>query len=270
MLRSIPSPLSRYCTLFPTKLNKSSYPKANALLPTAYTWMSHDGSPKPFLGHFVADIQHASEPRMYPIYFYVFEDATSLQILLSYVTLEKLGIVIFKVPNLAATSQVDNLNIPTSPNPSAMRKTTKTVTFQHPTVEDIPLHCPAPSPTSCHGMRKTTSPKVSQFFTYYKYSAQTPCYPIKAALVHHLSPKATGPTKSALKVQLPQVTSPYSRVQVQDIMPLKQAFPTPSLALATCLGCTPSGQTPTSFPYSTPDARYTQSTRNKSRICLKT
>ena len=146
-------PLSRYCTLFPNKLNKSRYPKANILLPTAHTWMSHDGLPKPFLGHFMADIQHASEPRMYPTCFYVYEDATSPQILLSYTTWERLGIVAFEVPNLAATSQVDYLDVPTSPSPSSMRKTTKTVTFQDPLVEAAPSPCSAPSPTSCHSMR---------------------------------------------------------------------------------------------------------------------
>ena len=152
-------PLSRYHTLFPTKLNKSRYPKANALLPTVHTWMTYNGLPNPFLGHFVADVPHASEPRMYPTCFYVFEDATSPQIPLSYATSERLGIVAFKVPNLAATSQVDNLNVSTSPSPSGMKKTAKTVTFWDPIVKDTPLHCSAPSPTSCCSMRKTASPK---------------------------------------------------------------------------------------------------------------
>ena len=101
-------PLSRFCTLFPNKCNKSRYTKANALLLTAHTWLSHSGSPKPFLGHFVADVQHVSEPRMYPTHFYVFKDPTSPQILLSYMTSERLGIIVFKVPNLAASSQVDS------------------------------------------------------------------------------------------------------------------------------------------------------------------
>ena len=96
--------LSRYHTLFPNKINKSRFPKPNALLPTAHTWISHDGLPKLFLGHFVADVQHASEPRSYVTHFYVFGDATSLQILLSYATSERLGIITFKVPNLAGTS----------------------------------------------------------------------------------------------------------------------------------------------------------------------
>ena len=97
-------PLSRYCTLSPNKLNKSRFPKANVLLPTAHTWMSHNSSPKPYLCHSVADIQHASDPRTYPTQLYVFGHATSLHIILSYVTLEKLGIIVFKVTNLAATS----------------------------------------------------------------------------------------------------------------------------------------------------------------------
>ena len=34
-------PLSRYCTLYPNKLNKSRFPKAKSLMPTHLTWISH-------------------------------------------------------------------------------------------------------------------------------------------------------------------------------------------------------------------------------------
>ena len=74
--------LSKCHALFPNKLTKSRLPKPNALLPTAHTWMSHIGLPKPFLGHFVAEVMHASEPRSYPTQFYIFEDTTSPHILL--------------------------------------------------------------------------------------------------------------------------------------------------------------------------------------------
>ena len=79
-------PLSRYCTLYPNCINKSRYPKAKSLQPTNHTWMSHDGLPKPFLGHFVTEVSHTKEPRMYPVRFYVFEDATNPPCLLSYAT----------------------------------------------------------------------------------------------------------------------------------------------------------------------------------------
>ena len=105
-------PLSRYQTLYPIKLTKSMYPKAKALLPTHYTWISHSGSSKPFLGHFIVDVLHATEPKMYPIDFYVFKDATSPHILLSYATLDRLGIVSFQVPNLAATTSIDHVALP--------------------------------------------------------------------------------------------------------------------------------------------------------------
>ena len=107
-------PLSRYCTLFPNHLNKSRYPKAKALMPTGHTWISHNGLPQPFLGHFIVEVAHAKEPRTYPIRFYVFEDATNPPNLLSYATLERLGIVQFQVPNLAATHSLDQVS---SPNP---------------------------------------------------------------------------------------------------------------------------------------------------------
>ena len=47
---------------------------------------------------------------------------------------------------------------------------------------------------------------------------------IKPAFVHCLYPKSTDPTKFALKVQLPKVTSCCSPSQVWGIMALKQAF----------------------------------------------
>ena len=106
-------PLSKYCKLFPKKLTKSKYPKAKALLPTKHTWIAHNGLPKPFLVHFVTEVMHASEPRSYPTCFYMFEDATSPHILLSYVTSERLGFIQFNVPNLAATTHIDHVPLVT-------------------------------------------------------------------------------------------------------------------------------------------------------------
>ena len=106
-------PLSKYHTLYPNKLTKFRYPKAKTLMPTHHTWISHNGLPKPFLGHFIVEVVHVKEPRMYPVRFYVFEDATSPHILLSYATLVRLGIVSFQVPNLAATHKIDHVALPT-------------------------------------------------------------------------------------------------------------------------------------------------------------
>ena len=86
-------PLSRYRTLYPNHLNKSRYPKAKILMPTNHTWMSNDGLPKPFLGHCITEVSHATEPRMYPVRVYVFEDTTNPPNLLSYATSERLDIV---------------------------------------------------------------------------------------------------------------------------------------------------------------------------------
>ena len=79
---------------------------SGSLSPTSHTLILHDGSPKPYLGHFITEVQCATPPRSYPTHFYVFEDTTSPQILLSYATLERLGILEFKVPNLAAHSTI--------------------------------------------------------------------------------------------------------------------------------------------------------------------
>ena len=123
------SPLSKYKKLFPHKIDDSRYPKPGSLCHTSHTWMSHDGSPKPFPGHFVTEVQHAIQPRLYPTCFYIFEDATSPQILLSYATSKRLGILEVKVSNLAASSHIDNLSVPSSPTPCSRRKTAKCVTF---------------------------------------------------------------------------------------------------------------------------------------------
>ena len=84
-------------------------------MPTHHTWISHNGSPKPFLGHFIVELMHAEEPRMYPIQCYDCEDATNPHILLSYTTSERLGIVSFQVPNLAATHSIDQVVLPDPP-----------------------------------------------------------------------------------------------------------------------------------------------------------
>ena len=103
----------KYHTLYPNKLTKSRYPKTKSLMPTHHTWISHNASPKLILGHFIVEVAHAKEPRTYPVRFYVFEDATSPHILLSYATLERLGIISFQVSNLAATQTIDHVALPT-------------------------------------------------------------------------------------------------------------------------------------------------------------
>ena len=121
-------PLSRYHALYPNKLTKSRYPKAKSLMPTHHTWISHDGSPKPFLGHFIVEVVHAKEPRMFPVRFYIFEDATNPHILLSHATLERLGIVSFQVMTERS-------------------------------------HTCSNTPASCHGKRKTASLKGEDALT---------------------------------------------------------------------------------------------------------
>ena len=96
-------PLIWYWKIFPHKISETGLPKPSTLSPTSNTWISHYGSTKPFLGHFIANVQHATLPRLYPTQFYNFEDDTFPHILLSYATLERLGTLEFKVPNLRCT-----------------------------------------------------------------------------------------------------------------------------------------------------------------------
>ena len=227
--------------------------------------MSHDGLPKPFLGHFVTEVSHAKEPRTYPIRFYVFEDATNPPCLLSYATLERLGIVQFQVPNLAATIPLDQVAVQT---PGGKRKTAKKVTFQDPICKIEGSHTCSNPPDDCRGKRKTTvldkgeetrssylsktsSTEITPKSTADKTISAATKVKVGQGISNHFKtiplPKAPnspssktirhstlaisptpGITKSILcrpEVQSPLVTSPHNISQVRDIMVLKRAFP---------------------------------------------
>ena len=258
-------PLSKYCKLYPNRISKSRYPKAKSLQPTNHTWMSHDGLPKPFLGHFVTEVSHTKESRTYPIRFYVFEDATNPPCLLSYATSERLGIVQFQVPNLAATIPLDQVAVQT---PGSKRKTAKKVTFQDPICEIEGSHTCSNHPDDHGGKRKTTvldkgeetrssylsktsSAEDTPKSTAYKTISATTKVKVGQGISNHFKtiplPKAPnspasktircstpaisptpGVTKSILhcpEVQSPPVTPPHNISQVWDIMVLKRAFP---------------------------------------------
>ena len=151
-------PLRRYQKLFPYTFSESRYPEPGLLRSTSHTWISHDSKPKTFLGHFIADVNDSTEPRSYPTHYYVFEDATSFQILLSYATSERLGILEFKVPNLAAQSHIDTMTVTTSPTPGGLRKTAKCVSFKNPLID---LNQPHHATLTHSSLRKTTHLKVS-------------------------------------------------------------------------------------------------------------
>ena len=175
---------------------------------------------------------HAREPRLYPTHFYMFEDATSPHILLSYATLERLGFIQFNVQNFAATTHVNHVAL--LPSPSSQRKTTKTVTFWDPiqlTEENSTSSNVSDSPSSCSSMRKTGSHKKSKVGSStnntkgtvpnpsisqsHKTTITTPSKTIKPILCPSLH----------TKVQLCLATSPCSTAQVWDIIALKRTFP---------------------------------------------
>ena len=70
----------------------------------------HDETPQQFLGYFIADIHHKTQPEVLPIKFYIFKNTTSPKILLSYVASERLGIVKFQIPNEAPLIALDTIN----------------------------------------------------------------------------------------------------------------------------------------------------------------
>ena len=140
-------PLSRYQKLFPHKITKSRYPNPGTLIPTSNSWISHDGKAQPFLGHIIANGNHAILPVIPLCHFYVFEDATSPKILLSFMISEWLGNLEFKVPNLVAQLHIDTLTVPTSPNSGSLRKTAQNVTFWDPLInlDHAALHAALPT-----------------------------------------------------------------------------------------------------------------------------
>ena len=100
---------------------------------------------------------------MYPVRLYVFEDATIPQILLSYATLERLGIISFQVPNLVGTHALDHVAVQTPP--SSKRKTIEQVTFQDPISKTTGSHTSSNPPNSHCGKGKITVPKGEEALT---------------------------------------------------------------------------------------------------------
>ena len=103
-------PLTKYRKLFPTHFTKAGNLKQKVLHSTRHTWTAHNETPQQFLGYFIADIHHKTMPEVLPITFYVFNDTTSLKILLSYAASEKLGIVKFQIPNEAPSIALDTIS----------------------------------------------------------------------------------------------------------------------------------------------------------------
>ena len=69
----------------------------------------HDETSQQFLGFFIDDIHHKTQPEVLPIRFYIFKDTTSPKILLSYVASERLSIVKFQIPSEAPSTALDTI-----------------------------------------------------------------------------------------------------------------------------------------------------------------
>ena len=120
-------PLIKYRKLFPAHFTKAGNLKQKALHPTRNTWTVHGETPQEFLGYFIADIYHKTQPEVLPIRFYIFKDTTSPKILLSYMASERLGIVKFQIPNEAPSIALDTIS------------TKKHVTFRTPLTTYRPI-----------------------------------------------------------------------------------------------------------------------------------
>ena len=100
-------PLSKHRKLFPVHFTKAGNLKQKSLHPTRHTWTAHNETPQQFLGFFIANIHHKTQPEVLPIRFYVFKNTISPKILLSYATSERLGIVKFQIPSEAPSTTLD-------------------------------------------------------------------------------------------------------------------------------------------------------------------
>ena len=198
-------PLSRFRTAFPKHFTKSGALKKSALQPTHATWSAHDGKRRHLLGYVVLNIQHKTTPQILPIKFYVFEDHTSPEILLSYAASSRLGIVQFTVPNETP------VNCPLWINAITQNKT---VTF-HQHLEDRPTYPhnnkdSAPKPIIKQPSQDHTSTGTRQdsyFSPFQDHKSST------APLQDHNSP--------INHVSQDHITTD----SVKDIVALKNAFP---------------------------------------------
>ena len=153
----------------------------------------------------------------------------SPQILLSYATSERLRILEFNVPNVAAQSQIDNLSVPSSPAPGSLRKTAKHVTFCDPLI-DLDQPGNSPHTQGLSSLKKTAACKVSFQEssstindTKCKSTSNPTSQPIPS-LKQHILYTPNLKTKSALKVMSTKATSPCTTTVVQDIIALRWAF----------------------------------------------
>ena len=103
-------PLSKYRKLFPVHFTMAGNVKQKSLQPTRHTWTVHGNTPQQFLGFFIADIYHKTQPEILPVRFYVFKDTTSPKILLLYAASERLGIVKFQIPNEGLSTALDTIS----------------------------------------------------------------------------------------------------------------------------------------------------------------
>ena len=164
---------------------------------------------------------------------HILQDSTlaiSPNILLSYATSVSLGILEFKVCNLAVQSQIDTLSVPTLPTPGSLKKTAKHVTFHDLLLDLDQSHCKS-LPKGLCSLRKTACPQVHFSDKEKAYSNGTwHKHPSTTTGKHQPNIKSSPhkpitPTNSVLKVKSTQATSPCSPSTVWDIIALKQAFP---------------------------------------------
>ena len=177
--------------------------KQKSLLPTKHTWTVHDDTPQQFLGFFIADIPHKTTPEILPVWFYVFKDTTSPQILLSYTASERLGIVKYQIPNEIPSTALH------------------TITSGQPVSFGIPLHTYRPMKPRNNGQQQPTNKNQP---LRYMHLMTSHCKISHYRTIHHILPK-NNHFRTVKPQTVPVSQDHFTIADVHDIITIKKAFP---------------------------------------------
>ena len=198
-------PLRKYRKIFRVHFTKAGNLKQKALHTTRHTWAAHNDKPKQFLGFFIADIHHKTQPDVLPVRFYIFKDTASPSILLSYAPSERLGIVKFQIPNEALSTALDTISL------------TKHVTFRTLLCTYRPV-----KPTNSGWQAMKPAIKFHIFQDHSVHSSKNQPFQDHATPSSKKQPFQDQSTPSSEKQLFQDQVTPAN---VHDIVAIKAAFP---------------------------------------------
>ena len=200
-------PLSKYRKLFPAHFTNAGNLKQKSLHPTRHMWTAHHDI-QHFLGFFIADIHHKTQPEILPVRFYVFKDTTSPKILLSYAALERLGIVKFQMPNEVPSTALDTIS------------SRKYIAFRTPLHRYRPIN---PRNNGQQPLKPAIKIHAFQDHSLQEQSLQDNLLQTIPLLQDHSSQKQSFQDHSPQSVPISQ--DHFTTANVCDIITIKKAFP---------------------------------------------